>query len=741
MVSDCNDDEVDAVLLAILQPGPTEDSAETERPRAVLAAQCLAEEPNVSEDTARQVLRRFVALIDNNEGQGEIQSNLETAALEVWQSSWKETLRTCLLEAFCDSSESTATNVGGLLAQLLGDRLPGSAPDSDEDSGAWIANLQSPHPDEAICAALQVVEAAYQGALDKPDDLAESLLLLLGRGGGQAHAAAWALAWLGVDQNTAMQGPRRRGRNRLAPPLGTQHTTDASATVWQPTAQHLETLLNALTAAGESATDLKRHLLSLLATAADQGGVLQPPLLSPALLAALDQQLAAGLVRNEKQPEELRSDGLVVLALYGRETQLLAMAQDADVPVALRRLAIECLGLVASRSPAGQQRQRIEEFLVAQLHGDCLDLLITGEAGWAEHDRRLPLLQGAARALQLAAAADLPLLGNGPRRLVPMLSLTALQKEEGLRLRTEVLEREVWKLPLPAGEQLELVGVPGGAYPIGSPQTEDGRDSLKAFYTNSEGVNFEAQRQLQLEEFAMVRQAITQSQWRAVASLPRLERDLDPNPGSFAAINLWEAHGQPGGLPVDSVSWHDCQEWLLRLNRWLQEQWPQLGGQGVPPQLALPGEGQWEVACRAGASTPFHFGDTLDASWANFDGNYTYGAGRNGPYRQRPLPVGSFGLVNHRGLAEMHGQMWEWCGDQWQPDPSGEGWPSDGRPWQGLNPNQEEPGRSPFKSARLLRGGSWLYTPGDCRSAFRYFVHPDARYADVGFRVRCLPQD
>ena len=740
MVSDCNYDEVDAVLLAILQPGPSEDGAETERPRAVLAAQCLAEEPNVSEDTARQVLRRFVALIDNTEGQGEIQSNLETAALEVWQSIWKETLRTCLLEAFCDSSESTTTNVGGLLAQLLGDRLPGSAPGTADDSGAWMASLQSPHPDEAICAALQVVEAAYRGSLAKPDDLAESLLLLLGRGGGQAHAAAWALAWLGVDENTAMQGARRRGRNRLAPPLGTQHTTDASATVWQPTAQHLEALLNALTAAGESARDLRRLLLSLLARAADQGAVLQPPLLSPALLAELDHQLAAGLVRNEKQPSELRSDGLVVLALYGRETQLQAIAQDADVPVAMRRLATECLGLLACRINDPQQRQRIEEFLVAQLRGDCLDLLITGEAGWAEHDRRLPLLQGAARALQLAAAADLPLLGNGPRRPVPMLSLTALQEVEGLRLRSEVLEREVWKLPLPAGEQLELVVVQGGAYLIGSPQTEDGRDIYNALYTNSEAVNVEPQRMLHLKEFAMARQAITQAQWRAVANLPRLERDLDPNPGSFEATNLWEAHGQPGGLPVDNVSWNDCQEWLRRLNRWLLDQWSELGGQGVCPQLALPGEGQWEAACRAGASTPFHFGDTLDASWSNFDGNFTYGAGRKGPYRQRPVPVGAFGLVNHWGLAEMHGQLWEWCGDQWQPDPIGERWPSDGMPWQELEPSPEVPGPSRL-NARLLRGGSWGSYPRYCRSAYRLSSHPDDRFISVGFRVCCLPQD
>jgi formylglycine-generating enzyme required for sulfatase activity len=103
--------------------------------------------------------------------------------------------------------------------------------------------------------------------------------------------------------------------------------------------------------------------------------------------------------------------------------------------------------------------------------------------------------------------------------------------------------------------------------------------------------------------------------------------------------------------------------------------------------------------------------------------------------------VGAFGLVNHWGLAEMHGQMWEWCGDQWQPDPTGEDWPSDGRPWQGLVPTQEGPGRSPFKSAKLLRGGSWIVSPRICRSAYRNVIHPVIRINYVGFRVCCLPQD
>jgi formylglycine-generating enzyme required for sulfatase activity len=104
------------------------------------------------------------------------------------------------------------------------------------------------------------------------------------------------------------------------------------------------------------------------------------------------------------------------------------------------------------------------------------------------------------------------------------------------------------------------------------------------------------------------------------------------------------------------------------------------------------------------------------------------------------VPVGAFGLVNHWGLAEMHGQLWEWCGDQWQPDPIGERWPSDGMPWQELEPSPEVPGPSRL-NARLLRGGSWGSYPRYCRSAYRLSSHPDDRFISVGFRVCCLPQD
>ena len=325
-----------------------------------------------------------------------------------------------------------------------------------------------------------------------------------------------------------------------------------------------------------------------------------------------------------------------------------------------------------------------------------------------------------------------------------MLTLTALQEGEALRIRTEVVTPAVWRLPLPDGEQLELVVVEGGEAAIGSPETEEGRswyenqrDGCKDPQTQRP-LNVEAQRTVRPERFALACHPITQAQWQAVALLPRLERHLNPTPGSYKPDDLWERFAQSGGLPVDSVSWLDCQEWLSRLNRWLLKQWSELGGPRDAPQLALPGEGQWEAACRAGEATPFHFGDTLDTNWINHNGSYTYGSGRKMLPRQRPWPVGFFGLVNRWGLAEMHGQLFEWCGDQWHPDPTGEGWPSEGQPWEVADPVLEAIS-SAQKDWKLLRGGSWINDPHNCRSAYRYSpLRPDFVDALIGVRPCCL---
>jgi formylglycine-generating enzyme required for sulfatase activity len=250
-----------------------------------------------------------------------------------------------------------------------------------------------------------------------------------------------------------------------------------------------------------------------------------------------------------------------------------------------------------------------------------------------------------------------------------------------------------------------------------------------------------------LESFFMVRHAVTQIQWQVVSELPKLNRDLNKAPGTHSPTDLWEAHAQPGMLPVDSISWYDCQEWIGRLNVWLVNNWRRLAGdrQGAfspdyPPQLRLPSESQWEVACRAGTNTPFHYGDTIDAKWANFDaGCYTYGPGRNGSYRKRPGPVGFFGMVNRWGLSEMHGQHLDWCGDQWHPNPVGAGWPKDGMVWDGDDPVLDRIG-SLQKHWRVLRGGSWFFFPSNCRSALRFSGLPDDvdPFPGVGLRPCCL---
>lgn len=467
----------------------------------------------------------------------------------------------------------------------------------------------------------------------------------------------------------------------------------------------------------------------------------------------------------ERQAErwEEREEAALVLGLIGSEEAVEALerlAGDGEQPPDLRRTALEALGLAARDLPAGKSsklRFRMEQFLEEHLRADSLDLLVEGEEGWAEHDRRLPLLQGASRGLQLSASAELPLLGSAPGRPVPMLTLTALREGKGLRIRTEVVEPEVWRLPLPVlpglpPQQLELVAIPAGDHPIGSPAKEIGRDLYRRFRQKCEGADVEAERTVRLGSWLMVRHPISQAQWRVVAERAAEGEGLNPRPGTFRPEGLWERHGQPGALPVDSVSWSACRQWLNALNDWLRKEWTGLGGQGEAPRFDLPSESQWEAACRAGSGTPFHFGDTLDSRWANVDGTSTFGSGRQGRYRQRVVCTGFFGLVNRWGLAELHGQLYEWCGDRWHPNPlreqgqKGRSWfgratpgspsPLDGTPWEEKDPRLSSVPQE--QEMRLLRGGSWISVPHNARAALRNGIHPDGLNTTVGVRPGCF---
>jgi hypothetical protein len=98
VAADCKDDDVDDVLLGILSPITSEDAEKTRQPRAVLAALCLADEPNVAERTAECVLENFAKNVNSTDGHAHSTSNLALAALEIAKSTWGTLLKKCLVQ-------------------------------------------------------------------------------------------------------------------------------------------------------------------------------------------------------------------------------------------------------------------------------------------------------------------------------------------------------------------------------------------------------------------------------------------------------------------------------------------------------------------------------------------------------------------------------------------------------------------------------------------------------------------
>ncbi len=134
-------------------------------------------------------------------------------------------------------------------------------------------------------------------------------------------------------------------------------------------------------------------------------------------------------------------------------------------------------------------------------------------------------------------------------------------------------------------------------------------------------------------------------------------------------------------------------------------------------------EAEWEYACRAGTTTPFHFGATITTELANYCGQdqntkgcFYKGTYRNEPkgiYRQETSEVDRFS-ANTFGLHDMYGNVWEWCADYYHKNYQEA--PSDGSMWL-INGNEE---------GRILRGGSWNSPPNICRSASRFLGNPSS---------------
>ncbi|RZM78631.1 caspase, EACC1-associated type [Leptolyngbya iicbica] len=245
-------------------------------------------------------------------------------------------------------------------------------------------------------------------------------------------------------------------------------------------------------------------------------------------------------------------------------------------------------------------------------------------------------------------------------------------------------EAECFVEDLGNGVTLEMVYIPGGEFLMGASEDEAGAFSDEP-----------PQHRVTVPEFSLGKFAVTQAQYAAITG---------KNPSHFKGDQR----------PVERGAWQDAVAFCKALT------------DRTGKRYRLPSEAEWEYACRAHTSTPFAFGPTLTPDLANYDGNYSYGQGPEGTYRQQTTEVGQF-LPNGLGLYDLHGNVWEWCADGWHY--TYDGAPSDGTAWTAGGE----------QNGRVIRGGAWNVDPRLCRSASRLRLTPDLRNYDIGFRVVCSP--
>ena len=263
---------------------------------------------------------------------------------------------------------------------------------------------------------------------------------------------------------------------------------------------------------------------------------------------------------------------------------------------------------------------------------------------------------------------------------------------------------------------MEFVLVPAGSFRMGSEADEPGASPAE---TPAHEVSIQ-------RPFLLGKYAVTVGQFRIFVAATGYLTDAERNGGgriwdfareepAWKADLSWKNPGFPQSErdPVIVVSWNDARSFVEWLNQ----------TEGTR-RCRLPTEAEREYATRAGTTTTFSTGNSLDSTQANFDGRRPWRGAREGPFRKRTTPVGTF-EPNAWGLYDMHGNVYEWCADAYHD--SYEGAPTDGTAWtSGSDP-----------SRRVVRGSSWMGPADDCRSARRGGLTPDFRNWIIGFRVAC----
>ena len=294
------------------------------------------------------------------------------------------------------------------------------------------------------------------------------------------------------------------------------------------------------------------------------------------------------------------------------------------------------------------------------------------------------------------------------------MNLRALQfikLNHDARAKMEAREAAV-QLHVGRGAILDLVLIPAGKFMMGNP--EDG------LYRGQKKQHAETIEQ----PFYMGKYAVTQAQYEAVA---------DHNPSRFIGpMN-----------PVETVSWDEANAFCEKLNTKFKGTLPESFS------IQLPTEAAWEYACRAGTTSEFNTGDVLTPEQANYDWSTSYhGSPTKEPLR-KTMPVDSF-QANAFGLFCMHGNVHQWCRDEYARDTSNVGVSgvgrvkTDGGNGGGKTETAMVPGDDveiPYNAqgvGHVMRGSSWESHAMRCRSADRITYSP-MKYYSVGFRVVVAP--
>lgn len=262
--------------------------------------------------------------------------------------------------------------------------------------------------------------------------------------------------------------------------------------------------------------------------------------------------------------------------------------------------------------------------------------------------------------------------------------------ESGDVIDRPAIEIQTFQEDLGGGVFLPMVKIPAGSFNMGAAEAESGRQPPE-----------HPQHSVKIPEFYLAQTLITQAQWAAVFP--------DKEIGS---------RGKPQ-LPVHSINWLDAIAFCKLLS------------QKTGRKYRLPSEAEWEYACRSNSTAPFAYGDTIVSSIVNCNGEQPYAQAPKGGWRQAATPVATF-PPNRFGLYDMHGNLWEWCLDEWFD--SYRNAPTDGSPRGNMQ------ARDGLQS-RVVRGGSWFSYPNSCRAANRAGLFASFRHEHYGFRVACLCDD